>query len=324
MSLLSLCQLAAQSLGLAVPSTIVDNPDETATRLLGAAQDEGENLARRPENGWVAMITEYDFYTSATGNNIPGTIATVGGFGQISGLTLGTTQNPVAADTWYAFGTNVPQQAILTAVTYNDPNSIVTFNQPAVVATATAGVFTLGQSDYALPSDFERTVDNTMWDRSRFWSMRGPQSPQQWQLYKSSVIGRASIQRRFRFREINGNQVFSIDPVPTDNGSALVFEYVSNAWCKSSAGTKQTMWEADTDVGILDEYLMRLGVKWRMLHGLGMNYQSELAEYERQVSKAIAKDGGMAILDMTPNDQLALIGPWNLPETGYGSGVQGA
>jgi hypothetical protein len=290
-------------------------------RLLAAANLAGEALARKPQGGWVAMIAEYDFYTSATASNISGTIANVGGFGVISGLTFGTTQNPVAAGTWYAFGTGVPQNAIITAVTHADPNSSVAINQPALQTGA--GTFTLGQSDYDIPSDFERPVDNTLWDRSRFWAMRGPQSPQQWQLYKSSVIGRASIQRRFRFREINGTTKFSIDPVPTDNGSALVFEYVSNAWCKSNTGTKQTVWEADTDVGILDEYLIQLGVRWRMMRRLGMSYAEELDEYDRAVGRALAADGGAAILDMTPNEHLTLLGPWNLPETNYG-GIVGS
>lgn len=319
MSLLSLCTNVANDLALAAPTSIIGNSDETAMRLLAAAQFEGEALARKPENGWVSMITEYDFYTSATANNIPGTIQNVGGFGQISGLTLGTTRNPVAANTWYAYGTNVPNNAILTSVTHSDPNSIVTFNQPALVATATSGTFTLGQSDYALPADFQRVIDNTLWDRSRFWSMRGPQSPQQWQLYKSSVIGRASIQRRFRFREVSGVQLFSIDPVPTDNGSALVFEYVSNGWCKSSGGTRQTIWEADTDVGVVDEYLIQLGVRWRMMRRLGFSYAEERDEYDREVQKAMAKDGGQVILDLTPNDHLTLIGPMNLPETNFGN-----
>ena len=135
----------------------------------------------------------------------------------------------------------------------------------------------------------------------------------------SSVIGRASIQRRFRFREEAGVQVFSIDPVPTDNGSALVFEYVSNAWCQSSGGTAQALWEADTDIGILDEYLMMLGVRWSVLRRLGLSYAEEMEEYERQVSKAIGADGGAAILDLTPGDRLTLIGPWNLPETNFGN-----
>lgn len=317
MSLLSICGSVADDIGIDDPGSIIGNNDETAVKLLAQAQRAGEALARKPENGWIAMIAEYDFQTSATKNNITGSIANVGGFATITGLTLDTPVNPVAAGTWYAFGTGVPQQAIVTQVTLADPNSSVTLNG-AATSTGT-GTFTFGQSDYALPSDFQRVIDNTLWDRSRFWSLRGPQSPQQWQLYKSSVIGRASIQRRFRFREVGGVQVFSVDPVPTDNGSALVFEYVSNAWCKSSGGTKQTSWQADTDVGILDEYLLTLGTRWRMLRRLGFSYEEELDEYDREVQKAVAKDGGMAILDLTPAERLALIGPWNLPETGFGS-----
>jgi|SRR5581483_9525653 len=319
MSLLSICQQVANDLALSAPTSIVGNSDETATRLLAQAQAAGESLARKPANGWVAMIAEYDFQTAATASNIAGSIANVGGFGVISGLTLGSPVNPVAANTWYAFGTGVPGNAIVTAVTLADPNSQVTINQ-APTATGT-GTFTFGQSDYSLPSDFQRPIDNTLWDRSRFWSLRGPLSPQQWQLYKSSVIGRASIQRRFRFREIAGVLKFSIDPVPTDNGSAFVLEYVSNAWCKSSGGTKQTSWQADTDLGILDEYLITLGIRWRMLRRLGFSYAEERDEYDREVQKAMAKDGGAAILDLTPPDHLSLIGPWNIPETGFGNVV---
>lgn len=315
MSLLSICQAIAGDLALAVPTSIVGNADETATRLLAAAQLEGENLARKPENGWVAMITEYDFVTAAVlqqngtvANSGPGGVAVISGLSGISA---------VAASTWYGFGTGLPNNSIVTAV--NSGAGTITMN---TVATVTgAGQFVFGQSDYPLPTDFQRVIDGTLWDRSRFWSMRGPQSPQQWQLYKSSVIGRASIQRRFRFREVGGKQVFSIDPVPTDNGAALVFEYVSNAWCKSAAGAKQTTWQADTDLGILDEYLMTLGVRWRMMRRLGFSYNEELDEYERQVSKAAAKDGGQPILNLSPNDSLTLIGPWNLPETNFGNVV---
>ena len=312
MSLATMLTQVAQDLALSVPTSFIGNSDETASRLVAAAQYEGENLARKPENGWVTMIAEYDFTTAATANDISGTVANVGGFAQVSGLTLA---NQVQTGTWQGYGTGLQNNSIVTAVTNADPNSVVTLSLPPT--STGAGQFTFGQSDYPLPSDYERAIDNTMWDRARFWSMRGPQSPQQWQLYKSSVIGRASIQRRFRFREINNAPHFSIDPVPTDNGSQLVFEYVSNAWCKSNTGTKQTMWEADTDVGILDEYLMGLGVRWRMMRRLGFSYAEELDEYERQVLKAMAKDGAQAILDLTPSDNLHLIGPFQVQESNF-------
>jgi hypothetical protein len=138
-----------------------------------------------------------------------------------------------------------------------------------------------------------------------------------------------SIQRRFRFRRAGwlagttggGQNVFSVDPVPTDNGAQLVFEYVSNAWCQSAGGVPQSAWAADTDTGILDEYLIKLGLRWRTLRRLGMSYADELDEYERAVAKAMAHDGGAAILDLAPPDRLTLIGPWSLPETNFGNAV---
>ena len=216
---------------------------------------------------------------------------------------------------WQASGDGVPNNAIVTAVT----SSTVTINLPAT--STGSGNYTFGQSDYPLPSDFHRPIDNTFWDRSRYWAMRGPQSPQQWQLYKSSLIGRASIQRRYRFRAIRNaagmplGQYLSIDPLPLDNGSSLVFEYVSNGWCESYLGVPQNSWQADTDVGVLYEYLLRLALKYRLLRRLGLSYSEELDEYERQVDKAMAVDGGAPILNMTP---IRYYGLGNVPESGFG------
>jgi hypothetical protein len=308
LSLLSICTQIANDIPVAAPTSIIGNSDETAIRLLASAQNAGEALARKPPGGWVDMIQEFDFTTKALAPQ-HGTIANVGGFGVISGL---ASTSGISVGAWYSFGNGCPLDSVVTAVTA----SSVTINQPASLTGA--GLYTFGQSDYTLPTDFQRPIDNTMWDRSRYWQMRGPMSPQQWQLYKSSVIGQASIQRRFRFRQIKGVQVFSIDPVPTDNGSPLVFEYVSNGWCQSSAGVPQNRWQADTDIGILDEYLLMLGTRWRVLRRLGFSYSEELDEYEREVSKAMASDGGAAVLSLVPRNGLNLLGPWNMPETGFG------
>jgi hypothetical protein len=293
--------------------------------MLALAQRAGEALARRPPGGWVAMIREYDFATAAV-SIFSGSVANTGpgGTAMISGAAPPAI-SAVTPNAWVAFGTGLKINSIVAAVNY--ASGTITLNQPA--ATPGSGQYMLGQSDYPVPADFARPLDNTLWDRSRFWPMRGPQSPQQWQLYKSSVIGRASIQRRFRFRRAGwlagttggGQNVFSVDPVPTDNGAQLVFKYVSNAWCQSAGGVPQSAWAADTDTGILDEYLIKLGLRWRTLRRLGMSYADELDEYERAVAKAMAHDGGAAILDLAPPDRLTLIGPWSLPETNFGNAV---
>ena len=271
-----------------------------------------------------------------------------------------------------------------------------------------------GSSDFTLPADFGRIIDDTLWDRTRFWRMRGALSPQQWQLYKSSIIGRATIERRWRIRLPGGAvagapTVFSIDPplstIP--GGEQFVFEYVSANWVRSvsppyslqspsvanggtgyalgdqftvlggtstvpavgeitelaSSGTgvvsrfeiitpgnytvvpsspastsallgagsgltivttAATMfgvtapdWTADTDVALIDENLIELGVIWRLLARLGLAYAEEKDEYEREVDKAVARDGGNAILDLAPWDRLTLVGPYNVQEGNF-------
>lgn len=341
MSLLSVCRAACSTAPVAQPTQIIGSDDENAQLLLGLANDAGDDIARRPPGGWISMIREFDFTTNAIAAQ-HGTVSNVGNSAVITGL---SGIDLVEPGIWIASGTGIPDNAAIRLVTpaptdTTVPNTITL----SVQATATgAGSFSFGQSDYPLPGDFVRPIDNTFWDRSRFWSMRGPQSPQQWQLYKSSVIGRASIQRRFRFRSIyagggmsiGGGGIgtggigdlpafrtyISIDPVPFDNGSALVFEYVSNGWCQSLNGVPQDSFQADTDVMIDQtlEYLLRLSLKYRLLRRLGLSYSEELDEFERQMDKALAHDGGAAILNLTPDNQLTLIGPWNLPETGFGN-----
>lgn len=312
MTLLSICQQVAQTIPVAAPTSIVGSTDQTAMLLLACAQDEGEALSRRPQGGWVSQITEHIFTTFALNT----TATTVSGS---TGLTAVASTSGVTAYKCSVNGTGIPLNATITAIPAADE---LTINMAATQSGSGVEI-TISQSDYELPSDYRRIVDGTLWDRTRFWQMRGAMSPQQWQLFKSSPIGRAAIQRRWRIRlgstlHAGSTPVFSIDPVPTDNGSTLVFEYVSNAWCKSAAGTPQTSWMADTDLGIVDEYLIRLGVKYRMLDRLGLDSTSARAEYEFQVSAAVANDGGTSVLDMAPSADTFLLNYYNIPETGYG------
>lgn len=303
MSLLTICQGVARAIKIEVPSSIIGNTGEEPQMLLQCANDEGEALARRPTGGWIVMQKENDFTVVATGAT-SATAANSGpnGVAQLTGLasTAFLNANPTA---FGVSGTGLPYNCFVVSV---DSPTQVTLNQPASIVGPHPD-YIFGQFAYTVPADFERPIDNTMWDRSRYWQMRGPLSPQQWQFYKSSIYSRATIQRRFRFKKVGTVITLSIDPVPTDTGSQLVYEYVSNGWCQSSAGVPQSQWLADTDVGVLDEYLIRLGVKWRALDRLGLDYSSALDDYERGVAKAIAQDGGSPILDMAPGQVPFLI-----------------
>lgn len=345
MTLLSLCQDACAIAPVARPTRIIGNVDQTAILLLALANRAGNEVSRKPPGGWVSLIREYDFTTNAIAAQ-SGTISNVGNSAVITGL---TGIQAVSPSNWIASGTGVPLNAVVRLVTPPVSGVItpttVTLSVPATQTGA--GSFSFGQTDYPLPSDFERPVDATFWDRTRYWQMRGPLSPQQWQVYRSSVIGNAAVQRRFRFRSIYGpggqgigtggigtgsigslsafRKYLSIDPVPFDNGANLVFEYVSNGWCQSTvgftAGVPQSAWAADTDVAADPglEYLISLNVTWRLLRRLGLSYSEELNEYETEVDKAMAHDGGARILDMVPAYDTYLLGNQNVQEGSFPS-----
>lgn len=174
-------------------------------------------------------------------------------------------------------------------------------------------------ANYELPSDYDRLVSGTLWDRSNYESLRGPLSPQEWQLHKSSVLAStATTWKRFRIRNVSGNTRFSIDPTP-DAIETLVFEYVSRNWCESAGGTGQSEWAKDTDVGVLDEYLLELETTWRVLSRLGLSYEEEFMESKNEVNQAVARDGGAPTLYLTRRRSMHLLGPQNIPDTGYGS-----
>ena len=331
MSLLSICTNAANDAGVNVPATIIGNADPAAARLLQMARRSARDMAEHAN--WTALTVENVFIANGT-------------------------------------------------------------------------------SDYMLPADFRSLVNDTLWDRSRFWRMRGAMSPQQWQMFKSSIIGRATIERRWRLRVPSGDPggaavQFEIDPPITgDTVSTFVYEYVSRNWCASTTlkqavsavvagggtgyaigntwtpnlggagavnsspiltvtsvlpggiiataeittpgnitpplpgnpvaqlstsgiGTGATFtmgwgnatqsdWVADTDISLLHEDVLELGVIWRLQRRLGLDYSEEQDEFYRRLDLLAARDGGTATLDLAPYDRLTLIGPYNVPETGFG------
>jgi len=174
-------------------------------------------------------------------------------------------------------------------------------------------------ADYALPSDYVRLVNSTLWDRANYEQLRGPLSSQEWQVHKSSVLAStATTWKRWRIRRVSGSAQFSIDPTPTAV-EALVFEYVSSSWCESSGGTGQDVWTMDDDVGRLDEYLIELETTWRVLNRLGLSYEEEYNEAMSEVNQAIARDGGAPVLSLNRNRGQRLLSSQNVPDTGYGA-----
>lgn len=163
----------------------------------------------------------------------------------------------------------------------------------------------------AIPSDFDRFVNETFFNRTQKKPVDGPLSPQDWQFAQSVVA--QTITESFRKR---GTDLLI---TPTPNGTdTYAYEYISTQWCESSGGTDQSAWAADTDTGILSEDLMTLGVIWRFLRAKGFDYAEALRTFEMRLAHEITKDGGKRALNFArrsnnnPRAPFVQEGSWSL------------
>lgn len=100
-----------------------------------------------------------------------------------------------------------------------------------------------GLEAYPLPLDYDRRINETLWNRSQNWPLIGPIDPILWQQYKSGFITTLPRQR-FRVKGIDLNQ-FYLNPTPSDDDGdqTLVYEYISDTairpvnWAANTAYT---------------------------------------------------------------------------------------
>ena len=137
----------------------------------------------------------------------------------------------------------------------------------------------------AIPSDMAWYINDTMWNRTTDQKVRGPLTSQEWQ--QEQAISTAVIYPSFRFR---GGDLLML-PTPTA-GQTVAYEYISLNWAETSGGSGLSAMTADTDVGILDEGLITLGVICRFLQAKGLDYAEAFRTYQMEVNKAVARDGG--------------------------------
>lgn len=155
-----------------------------------------------------------------------------------------------------------------------------------------------GTPSYALPADYGSIIDETAWDRDTYWNLRGPLSASEWQIHKSGSISNVAIRNRWRIKALDNANRFYIDPTPS-SANDMVFEYLSSKWCTDTIGTTfYTAFQADSDVSLIPEELLELGLMWRFKNAKGLAYDEEYDEYVKEVESAIAHDGGAPTLNM--------------------------
>ena len=307
-TLLQIVNQAERELGFTASATVIDNTDEQSVQMLNLLNGLGGDLQR--EHNWQGLQTEYLFSTvffSYTGNTTVNS-TTLSSLSSTTGLTTNPTYFTVT-------GTGLRTDSNLVSVNAGASSCVI---GREASATGTTVALTFSQVKYAMPSDYDRLIDRTDWDKSQNWQIIGPQTPQQWQWLKSSNLANTGPRTRFR---VYGD-LFVIFPPPTSERD-MRFEYISDFWSIATGATVPTKSSLtiDTDINIFPDRLLVTGLKLRYAEANGMQWLQPafMKEYMRQLDISKAADAGSPTLSMAPRFGPRLLSWDNIPDSNYGN-----
>lgn len=284
-TLLQIVNAAQQELGLPIASSVIGNTDATTQQMLGYANATLDDMRFRNEEGWTELTFEYNLVVSPpvelTGNVTEGS-AVITGLSDTSSL---------SADLFYASGSYIPQGARIASV---DSATQVTLTMEAT-GSETGATLKFSKDTYPLPSDFDYYLSDTWWDRTNRWKLLGPDSPQKDQWHRSGIVA-FGPRRHWRQIRAGSTAMYRLWPPPAELVSPiqLVFEYITkNAVNTEGNGNAFTQYfENDTDVPLLNDRAIIMGIKWMFWEQKGFNWVVKRAQYDEYVKQLIGKDGG--------------------------------
>lgn len=290
LTLLEIVQTTCNELGLNAPDSVVGSADLQVKQLLALMNRDGNELYRCQD--WTALSGEH-IVNLETPIDVTGTVT--------EGSTLITAVSSttgIEANAYAVSGNGMPAAQRVTEIVDSTPAAGIIRVEMESFATEVGASLTFARDTYTIPSDFDRYISHTWWDRTNHWMLIGPQSPQfdQWQ--RSGIV---TTGPRLRWRQIGVRPtVFRLWPPPTSASTpdALVFEYINDGWVEHIDGSFGNSFTADTDVPLLNDQMFILGCKWRFWAIKGFDYGAMQQECLDFVNREKARDGGMPDLNM--------------------------
>ncbi len=317
-TLLSIVTDMTGELGLPQPTAVATATDPQTIQLFSLCKRALKDLQQ--EHPWTVLQKLFIVNLS---NAITDTGTLTSGSATITGLQASTITSLNATNaTNYVIATDSLGGIPVSARVATASGTSVTLDSQATASGSSSIQFS--QDTYALPTDFDRYIGNTWWDRTNRWALIGPDSPQIDQWHRSGIV---VIGPRRHFRQVGSNvtntpagqYMWRIWPPltpATTNPQELVFEYISfKAVNTSGGGTLAETFANDSDVPILDSTALTLGLKWRWAQAKRYQFADYQAEWQERVDLLKARDGGTRTLSLTPTiDQDYLIDSRNVQD----------
>jgi len=172
---------------------------------------------------------------------------------------------------------------------------------------------------YVLPPDFGRMVDQTGWNQTSGQPLGGPQTPQEWQLQASSLLGGIGI--RVSFRPWKGQLYLSSGSGATIAANQTIqFEYISKWWVQPAAVDTANTDEptASTDKLWFDPMLLVTGLKLAWKQAKGFDTTADQLDFDRMLMQSMGDDAASPTIRLGGRGTALGLFTLNVPDTGYG------
>lgn len=173
-----------------------------------------------------------------------------------------------------------------------------------------------GVTTYSLPSDFDRIVNDTIWDETNYLQIRGPVDKREWQDYNKGLAQLSGLELVCTIQGNLESNTKEISFYPDTSAATVSFWYISDKCVWSASGEAQNSITSDNDEPVIPEEVVRAAAKWRLLRMLGLDFQDERLEYYALLDDFKANDSGSKRVRMGRTIRYDIA---NIPETGFGS-----
>jgi hypothetical protein len=164
-------------------------------------------------------------------------------------------------------------------------------------------------SEFPLPNDYGRQINQTEWAASDNRPLQGPVSPQVWSWNKYGIVSAGVY---FQYRIITN--FYNIFPVPGD-GTEFALYYISKFWVYVHGDIFQSLSDrivnAD-DVPLFDRRLLIAGLKLKFWAAKGMDTTTLKSEFDYILANEKAATTGAPVVSLTGSNVNPLLGWSNI------------
>ena len=164
-------------------------------------------------------------------------------------------------------------------------------------------------SEFDLPTDFGRVVNQTQWATSDQRPMTGPVTPQVWGWCLYGIVSSGFF---YRYRILNNK--LAVFPTP-GVGTEFAFFYISKNWAVATDGvTYKSSVTMGSDVPLFDQRLMVTGLKSMYWGQKGFDTTQIQSEFNYVLENEKGTNQSAPVLRLGCSDAGILINQYNVPD----------